>query len=228
MSPRQLVDSAEGKLDTVVVCDHNEIKGALEAREIAVRENRKLIVELGIEFSTQFGEIGAKFLSDSEAERLMALKGGSGTFGFGDLKTALNDIRGNSDSRTLVDLHHPYDVINPKRGFNLMGAIAHFPNKTMEELMAFFDFTEMNTACMHPKEIRMALDLAKTFRKPIVCSTDSHFPGQIGRYFTETHCPDARDGILFDQQLKLPSPEEVNHWLSVWYRLRSKIRKTLG
>ncbi len=226
MSPKELVERAEGQLDAIVVCDHNEIQGALEARRIA-EVMREMIVELGIECTTEHGEIGAKFLSETEAGFLMTLKRADGTFGFGDLKKALNNIRTNLDSRMLVDLHHPYDLVNPNRGFDFDGAIkaGHFPDE--ERLMDFFDFTEMNMASMRSKEIWLAIQLARKYRKPIVCATDSHFLGQVGRYFTETSYPTARDGILLDSSLVLPSPEGVNHWLSRWYRLRSKIRKTL-
>ena len=97
MRPEKLVEKADKCLDTIVVCDHNEIDGAFRAREICAQESRKLIVELGIEFSTEFGEFGAKFLNESECEQFMAARNEKKKFDFKRLFELIQGMRSDPD-----------------------------------------------------------------------------------------------------------------------------------
>ncbi len=229
-TPQELVEAAEEHLDAVVVCDHNEIEGAMEARRKCIEQSRKLVVELGIELSTEFGEIGAKFLSEEECHLFMAIRCG-GKFEFTDAYKMIRELRVNPTSDMMIDLHHPFDYANPKRGFNFRGVIEAGIFKDMGELMRFFDFTEMNAASTSIKETQAALALAEEHNKPIVCSSDSHYPDQIGRYYTESPEDDIVHAIL-SGDLKRPPPEAIDYALSRRYRIRSwgrkRIRKIFG
>jgi len=224
-SPQELIEAAEDAgLGSIVVCDHNEVDGAIEARRKCIEQNRNLIVEFGIELGTEFGEIGAKFLTEEECRLIMAMRNEYGRFNFKDLATHLSTLKDELESDMMLDLHHPYDFANPKRGFDFDGVIAAGFFKDMRQLMRFFDFTEMNAASTSIKETQAALSLAKEYRKPIVCSSDSHFPRQVGKYYTETSQDNIIHAIL-ERDLVIPKPEDINYQTAKWYRLRSWTRK---
>ena len=231
-TPQQLVDLAEERLSTtespgtIVVCDHNVVAGGLEAREIA--KNHNLNVKLGTEATTEFGEIGVKFLSDIECERVMGVKNNSNVFNFLQLKKLIDGIRKEGKSSMLVDLHHPFDSVNKKRGFNFEGILKAGIFKNRAELMAWFDFTEVNGACVNIKETRGALELALRYNIPIVSSDDAHYPDQIGRYYTETDHDDAREAIVDNNDLTIFGPEGIDYRLAKYYRLRAGVRKRVS
>ncbi|MCL5962699.1 MAG: PHP domain-containing protein [Chloroflexi bacterium] len=60
----EILDYAEeqGHLDVIAVTDHDEIRGALEAREIAARKNTRVQVVVGSEITTLDGHLIALFI----------------------------------------------------------------------------------------------------------------------------------------------------------------------
>jgi len=73
-SPETLVRRASGRLDVLAVTDHDEIRGALDAREFA-RERPELRVEVvvGEEISTRNGHLLGLFLEETVPPGLSAL-----------------------------------------------------------------------------------------------------------------------------------------------------------
>lgn len=232
--PEDLVIRAEKEgLDEIVIKDHNDIEGAIEAWEFATEVFRKQIkVNLGIEFSTEAGEFGASFLTLEEAHGFMRIRKPDETFSFRKLTDKIREMR-EGGSEMLVDLHHPFDYANPKRGFNFDVARQEGGFTTTEDAIRFFDFTELNTASTQMREMMNAQMMAEANGLPIVCSTDSHFLSQIGRYYTETDHDSAREAILAnDMTHSISSPEEVDLFRSKMFRLRSwmlkRVRKITG
>lgn len=66
MSPRDLVDYAERvvKLDVIAVTDHDELAGALEARDWADRQGYRVKVIAGVEVTTRDGHLLALWMED--------------------------------------------------------------------------------------------------------------------------------------------------------------------
>lgn len=223
MKPRDVVDqAAEAGLDEIVIKDYNEIEGAIEAEEYALTSDYRDIIKvhLGIEPSTEFGEIGMSFLSRNECQRLMEARNDKGTFDFGTLIELDHEFKQGS-SQMMKDLHHPFDFANPKRGFDFDRALDSGILYSASGLMRFFDFMEMNTASTDIRETQDALALAADFDKPIVCSSDSHFLKQVGRYFTETRHHSAREAIENNDLTHSVTPEEIEYFRSRMYRIAS-------
>ncbi len=63
-SPEDIVDRAAGKLQVIAITDHDTIKGALRAKEYALRNNIKVDVIIGEEISTKNGHIVGLFLNN--------------------------------------------------------------------------------------------------------------------------------------------------------------------
>jgi predicted metal-dependent phosphoesterase TrpH len=207
-------------LGEIIIKDHDETDGALEAIEFAEDFREIIKVTLGVEITTDVGEIGVSYLTEDEVDELMILECIGEKTRFDEFVEAIYEMR-EAGSEILVDLHHPFDYTNAKRGFNIKGAIKKGGFKDESELMKFFDFTEMNTASTKLQEMRTAQILAGAHELPIVCSTDSHFIPQIGRYYTETDCDSIREAILQNNLRHSVSPEDVNLLRSKAYRLKS-------
>ena len=63
-SPEDIVDAAIGKLQVIAITDHNSIKGALRAKEYALKNKIKVDVIIGEEISTKNGHIVGLFLNN--------------------------------------------------------------------------------------------------------------------------------------------------------------------
>jgi predicted metal-dependent phosphoesterase TrpH len=236
MRPEDVVSRAvEAGLGEIVIKDHDQIEGALRAKKFAVNHYRDLIkAHLGIEMTTEFGEIGAGFLTEEQCLRLMESKNERGKFDFGTVVEMSREFFMDPNSTALFDLHHPFDFANPKRGFNFEGPIDRGIFYSAKGLLEFFDYTEVNTASTSMRETQAALELAAGVGLPLVCSTDSHFLSQIGGYYTETSKSDAHDAIIDNTDLKhsVKSLEEIKYFRSRMYRVASwmlkRKRKLIG
>jgi predicted metal-dependent phosphoesterase TrpH len=229
MRPEDVVDkAAEAGLHEIVIKDHDQIEGALRAKNFAVQHYRDLIkVNLGIEMTTEFGEIGAGFLTEEQCLRLIESRNERGKFDFGKIVEISREFFSDPNSTALFDLHHPFDFANPKRGFNFEGPVDKGIFYDTEGLLNFFDYTEINTASTSVRETWAAFELADESDLPLVCSTDSHFLSQIGRYYTETDKTNARDAIIDNVDLKhsIKSLEEIKYFRSRIYRVASWMLK---
>ncbi len=65
-TPQQILDYVEEHtdLDLIAITDHDEIKGALEAREIAARRRYRFTVVVGTEITTRSGHLLALFVEE--------------------------------------------------------------------------------------------------------------------------------------------------------------------
>ncbi len=229
MRPEDVVRRAfEMRLSEIVIKDHDQIEGAIRAKNFAVEHYRELFkVNLGIEITTEFGEIGASFLTEEQCLRLMESRNERGKFDFGKIVEISREFFSDPNSSALFDLHHPYDFANPKRGFNFQGPVDEGIFSSTEGLLKFFDYTEINTASTSIRETWAALQLASETGLPLVCSTDSHFLSQIGRYYTESDKPDAHEAIVDNADLRhsIKSLEEINYFRSRMYRIASWLLK---
>ena len=62
-SPEDIVEAAAGKLRVIAITDHNRIKGALKAKDYALRNNfLEVDVVIGEEISTKNGHVIGLFL----------------------------------------------------------------------------------------------------------------------------------------------------------------------
>lgn len=199
-----VVDTAEkAGLHTIVIKDHDTTKGALQAKrdnEVMKKRDstRKLIIELGDELTTEIGEIGVSFLHPDECDIFERNKNKEGKYDFETVAFLIAEMRKNIESRILVDLHHPISKsrFNKRGGFNFEMALQKGYFKNMEELMQFFNTVELNGSNLCIEEGEAAIELGKEHNKPIVFTSDSHNPWQIGTCYTETDEEDIQNAIL--------------------------------
>ncbi|MBN2086748.1 PHP domain-containing protein [Candidatus Peregrinibacteria bacterium] len=238
--PERVVDKAvQAGLGEIVIKDHDRISGVLKAFEYNKPDQTGLIINPGLEVTTDCGEIGIDFANFEELERILELKE-DGITSFRRLIELCMEIQYEDDSTLLKDLHHPYDFANPKRGFNFDKAQVEMGLSNIKEVMDLFDFTEINCSSTNIREVQFAVKLATQYMIPIVRSTDSHFIPQIGRYYSTTLKSSARNAIisgdLDNYPANTPRPMQfvrsVNYSRARYYRLRSwllkKYRKSFG
>ena len=243
LKPERILQLAEeAKLDEIVVKDHNTSNGALEVKQYEDKYDVK--VEIGNEVKTEFGELGLDFLSLEEAKFFEDMKKDKisfrkGTYRFQAIEEGVQYLRNNEEgSRLLVCLHHPFSLSfwSKRGGFDFYKACGKAPfGKVIEKkvnpyfcslsgLNGLIDYTELNANNLKIDEGRMAVIYAATYKIPIVCSTDSHFEPQIGRYYTIGEQDSARDSIL-KSDLQIPNPEDINYKKSRYYRTKSGLIK---
>ena len=241
MRPRRVVEAAAKKgLHTIVVLGHNSTKGALEAREHQDRYG--IEVALGIEPRTEFGEIGVIFLSEEECELFDTMKKDKtsykkGVYMFEAIHEAVQYLREHG-SRILVGLHHPFSFSfgNKRGGFDFKKACGKDPVtwddgvgyfNSLIELMQFFDYTELNANNLNALEGKFLLDFAnipKEYGLPgmtVVCSTDSHYIRQIGRYYSIARGNDVRECIKKGDVIMPFTPKDISYSRSRFYRTAS-------
>ena len=104
VSPRSLVEACKRKnIDRVIVTDHNQIQGALEAREL---DPQRVIV--GEEIRTTQGELLAAYVKERIPRGLHPA-------------VAIRQLR---EQGALISVSHPFD---PRRGWKLEDLLEIFP-----------------------------------------------------------------------------------------------------
>ena len=98
-----------------------------------------------------------------------------------------------------------------------------FPS--MEEVFSFFDFTEINANNKSRKESEQARELAFKNNLPLVSSSDAHFAGQVGSYYTIGYADSVRASIL---ENRMDRVEPDGYWSRYYTSLvKSGLLKTI-
>ena len=231
-SAKKVVDTAVKKgIDTLFIKDHGTVKGALEAKKYQEKYGLPVVIEIGIEPRTEFGEIGIDCLENYEGEILEEL-GDKGKFKFEDISRYVQEFR-KTNSRLLTCLHHPFNFsFGNKRGgfdFRIVRGVEYATGKepvnplfnSLEELAKFFDYVELNANNLNAKEGEYAIRFANEFGLPGVLSSDAHFPWMIGRNFSFYYGDNARDSIKEGKIIIPKNPNQIRYF-------ESRVNRTLS
>ena len=146
----------ESGLGLVAVTDHDNIRGGLEAREMAAG----FPVIVGEEIKSSKGDIIGLFLEQPIPPRLTPLETGKRV----------------KDQGGLVGVPHPFDRVRP----TALGL------RAIVEILPWVDFLEeYNAHTFLPVDNRRGAEFAAEHSIPVVASSDSHSAMELGRTYTE-------------------------------------------
>lgn len=197
LSPRNLVDFArKAGLDKIVVTDHNEIGGALEAQEIAPE-----LVIVGEEIMTSRGEILAAYVRERIQPNLSPIE-------------TLERLK---EQDAFISLSHPFDR-------HRMGGWTLDEMENMLPYLDALE--TLNARTIHAKDNQKAMDYALKHNLPAIAGSDSHSPMEVGKVWVDLPLffnasslrASAKDGRIGGNV----SPFWV-HFLSRWAKFRKKI-----
>jgi len=150
--PEKLVAAARAAgLDRIVVTDHNEIKGALRARELAPE-----LVIVGEEVMTTEGELLAAYVSERVPAGLKP-------------EDAIARLR---EQGAFISVSHPFDHVRH-------GAWHLAELRRIAPLVDAIEI--FNARCAGAKPNRQAVDFAREFHLPGTAGSDAHAPFELGR-----------------------------------------------
>ncbi len=219
---KDILDLAEEHdLHTIFVRDHNTCDGTLRAAELSRRYNVNVVRSL--EAKTQFGEISIDYLTVKNCYELMKIKK-KDAFDFIKLSEKRNELKENN-KELIVGLMHPYSG-GIRGGFDFEALYKTGYLYSYTGIINFFDYTEINGACMKVEENKKAIELAKKFDLSVVYGSDSHFKSQIGKLYSMTKTEDIRQAIV-DKKVINPDVSDINYKSSIIYRIKSSIIKAI-
>jgi len=158
-TPKEVVDFALSKnLGCIAICDHQEIKGALQAMEYA--KSRPIIVIPGIEIKSKEGEILALNVKE---------KVGSGLSAKETIETIVK-------KGGLAVIPHPFDYFQPFWGLEKMVDFLKEKKVAIEIFNASMLFFAPNI---------QAKDFVEKFNLPFTAGSDAHSLNFIGKGYLE-------------------------------------------
>lgn len=193
LSPKRLVEAAHrAGLNKIVVTDHNEIDGALEAQQISPD-----LVIIGEEIMTTRGEILAAFIKERVQPNL----------------TPIETLKRLKEQDAFISLSHPFDR-HRLGGWTLEELADMLPYLDALETM--------NARTIHAEDNQKATDYARQYNLPEIAGSDSHSAGEVGKVWVDlppfedarTLRESMKDGIIRGNA----SPFWV-HFLSRWAKL---------
>ncbi len=216
----------EKGLQEIVITDHNTSEGALDAKLFSQAADIDIKVHLGIELNTEFGELNVSFLSYKECQKFEGINKKKEKFEFKKIYETIKKIKDNK-TEMLICLNHPYSLSkwSKRRGFNFKGIIETGMFKNMEDLMEFFDYTEINTSNICKEDTDKAIGLAERFKIPLVCATDTHFKEQIGEHYSIGFEKSTRESIITNNIDNSCVHKKINYSKNKKYRTISGILK---
>lgn len=214
-SVREVLESAvRAGVDVIAVTDHNEVRGALEAREACTRFGVEIIP--GIEVSTQDGHLLALFVEQniprgkSIIDTLLLIRE------MGGIAIAPHPQQPVPNSITLKSIHRALE--HPLASEALLG----------------IEVCNMNPSHSpynrHSQQIAGGLSLAQ------IASSDAHMASMVGAGVTHFEGRTAQD-LLRSIQRRATRPEQVNRedpqrvffrWLRLYFRRQFQRPKTSG
>jgi len=158
--PKDILAAAVKKsLSAIAITDHDEIAGALEAKELAEKKKLPLQVIVGEEVSTDEGDLLVYFLKKRIAPAPLA--------------EVLPQVK---KQGAVCSAAHPYDFI--RHGIKV--------ESLPPSLLAQIDCIEaFNARVTVPSHNAHALAFAKQSGKPFLAGSDAHHPSEIGTAYVE-------------------------------------------
>ena len=239
MQPEDVVQTAFDRgLNAIVITDHNQFGGALRARNYWLERKdyfKGFQVHIGVEMRTEFGEINALFLDDTSVNALRKIqKSGRIAFPFTDVVSVVRELKA-AGHPIMIGLNHCFarSIFSTRGGFDLNAASRSSAFSSMESLLQFFDYVELNGNNLSAEEGVLAVELAQKYNRPVVCNSDGHFRGQIGNNFTHGRYPTPRECILAAQlgeadAIQIPHAKQLSYWKNYFYRFHSRFLKLLA
>lgn len=193
--PADLVDACRRKgIDRVVITDHNEISGALEAQRIDPQH-----VIVGEEVMTTQGELLAAFVQERLPPGLPP-----------DEAIARLRVQG-----AFISVSHPFDAIR-KGSWQAKDLLAILP--LVDAIEVF------NARCLSSGANRQAIDFARQHQLPGTVGSDAHTLRELGRavlILQEFHNAESLRSVLpqADSRTFLSSPliHITSRW-AAWYK----------
>jgi predicted metal-dependent phosphoesterase TrpH len=153
-------------LDGIAICDHDTVKGSLEARRLADEMGLDLVIVPGIEVTTNRGHL---LVLGAEKEF--------------PINSDPNDIiKIARESECLIVAPHPYKGY-PKS----LGDVSDLDLDAIEVLNSRFILGKFN---------ERAVKMAETLGLPMLGNSDAHFVGMVGRAYTEIDAEPSVDAIF--------------------------------
>lgn len=197
LSPIKLIEAARNAgLNKIVVTDHNEIGGALEAQEIAPE-----LVIVGEEIMTSRGEILAVYIKERVQPNLSPIE-------------TLEKLK---DQGAFISLSHPFDR-HRLGGWTLEELELMHPYLDALETL--------NARTIYSEDNQKAADYAEKHLLAGIAGSDSHSAGEVGKVWVDLPPFDdvssLRNSIKSGKIGGNVSPFWV-HFASRWAKLRKKI-----
>jgi predicted metal-dependent phosphoesterase TrpH len=174
-SPADLIEYAERAtdLDVVAVTDHDEIRGAFAAREIAAQRNSRLHVITGTEVTTRHGHVLALFVDRA----------------FPMLKTIDATLAAIHEAGGIAIVPHPMSWLTTSIGERNLRRI-HALGDAGRQSGVYFDAIEMlNPSVAGRVAHRRARALNReVLRLPVMAGSDAHASDLIGSAYTTFPC----------------------------------------
>ena len=196
--PRLVVERCRAAgLDCIAITDHNNIRGALEVREMA-----DFTVIIGEEVMSGGGEIIGLFLEEAVPKGL----------------SPEETIKRIKDQGGLVQIPHPYDRI--RRGPLTSSALEQvLPQADLIEVF--------NARTILPKDLLRCRDLAERSGVTPVAVSDSHTLGEIGSAYLEMAdfdgSPPSLMHALKDARINGRRSSPLVHLVTAYVKLRKKL-----
>jgi len=192
-TPREVLEIAKAKEIGVSITDHNQIKGAIIAQDIAINENLPFIC--GMELGTCEGKEMLVYFSDA---------GGAEEFYIKEVEPYLTN-RITRISRPMwefvgerfADMKKEYQIsfTTIPHPFGVLYKSVKSDVELSKEILNMVDAVEVINASMSEKANQKAYLLAKELSKFKMASTDAHLKKSIGNVTTKVKF-DENGGIL--------------------------------
>ncbi|MCA1724991.1 MAG: PHP domain-containing protein, partial [Thermomicrobia bacterium] len=170
-SVAQLLEYAEDQtdLDVVAITDHDEIRGALDARDLSERRNLRVRVITGTEVTTRHGHLLALFVEQK----------------FPMLKTIDATLAAIHAAGGVAIVPHPMSWLTTSIGERTLRRI-HALGEGGRRSGVYFDAIEMlNPSVAGRVACRRAADLNRTLlHLPVMAGSDAHASNLIGSAYT--------------------------------------------
>jgi hypothetical protein len=197
LSPKKLVEAARrAGLDKIVVSDHNEINGALEAQEIAPE-----LVIVGEEIMTSRGEILAAYVKERIQPYLSPIE-------------TLERLK---EQGAFISLSHPFDR-HRMGGWTLEEIENMLPYLDALETL--------NARTIHAEDNQKAADYALKHNLPAIAGSDSHSAKEVGKVWIDLHPFDDASSLrtsVKDGRIDGSVSPFWVHFYSRWAKFRKKI-----
>ena len=201
-SPKEVVEMAlSKKIDCIAVCDHGEMKGAIEAQEFA--KGKRILIIPGIEIKSKEGDILGLNLKEKIPDKISAKETIEKIIKFGGLPV----------------IAHPFDFFLAFPEIEKYGSFFQEKGVAIEVFNAslFFNFSNLE-----------AQEFAKKYNLPFTAGSDSHCVEFIGKAYLEIPTENLKiEEVLAEikkKNVKIAF-EKISHWEIFGDHLKRNIAK---
>ena len=188
-SPKEVVETAiSKKIDCIAICDHGQIKGAIEAQKFS--EGKPILVIPGIEVKSKEGDILGLNLKEKIPDKLSARETIEKIIKLGGLPV----------------IAHPFDFFLYFKGMENFSSFFQERGVAIEVFNAsiFFNFSNFE-----------AQEFAKKYNLPFTAGSDSHCVEFIGKAYLEIPKENLKIEEVLEEIKKKNvkvSFEKISHW----------------